>query len=144
MKTFRLSAISAVSYMLLGLAVFQLFAPQLLSIFNASESMLGIGSIALRIISLSFTFAGFGIVTSCVCQALGKSIYSLFTSMGRQIVVLIPAAYLLSLSGNVDFVWWAFPIAEIVSLALSIVFLMIVLKKVMPKSEFPTAEPSDH
>ncbi len=132
-STIRLAVICAVSYMLLGLLAFQLFPQKLLGIFNASEGMLAIGVKALRTISLSFTFAGFAIVTSSVCQALGKSVYSMFTSIGRQLVVLIPTAFLLSLSGNVDLVWWAFPIAEIVSLMLSVTFMLIVLKKLMPK-----------
>lgn len=137
MKTVRLSAISAISYMLLGLAAFQIFPAQLLSIFNASEEMLRIGTVALRTISLSFVFAGFCIITSSVCQALGKSIYSLFSSIGRQLVVLIPAAFLLSLSGNVDLVWWAFPIAEIFSVLLSFFFMVRVLKKLLPKDMEP-------
>ncbi len=133
MHTVRLSVICAVLYMLLGLAVFQLFPAQLLGLFNADDAMLKIGTVALRTISYSFIFAGFCIITSSVCQALGKSIYSLFTSIGRQLIVLIPVSYLLSLSGNVDLVWLAFPIAEIVSVALSTVFMIIVLKKLLPK-----------
>jgi len=143
-KTIRLSAVCAIAYMLLGFSAFQLLPKQLLGIFNANESMLAIGSVALRTISLSFIFAGFCIVTSSVCQALGKSIYSLFSSMGRQLVVLIPTAFLLSLSGDVNLVWWAIPIAEIASVILSVIFMIHVLKKVMPKNEFPTAEPSDN
>lgn len=135
-STIRLAVVCAVCYMLLGLLVFQLFPARLLGIFNASSGMLEIGVTALRIISLSFAFAGFAIVTSSVCQALGKSVYSMFTSIGRQLVVLIPSAYLLSLSGNVSAVWWAFPIAEIVSLMLSVTFMLIVLKKLMPKHEY--------
>ena len=134
MQTFRLSAIGAIAYMLLGFLVFQFFPTQLLSIFNASESMLEIGRVALRTVSLSFIFAGFCIVTSSVCQALGKSIYSLLTSIGRQLIVLIPVSFLLSLSGNVDLVWLAFPIAEIVSVLLSFFFMIRVLKKLLPKS----------
>ena len=95
--------------------------------------MLAIGRVALRIISLCFVFAGFSIIASVTCQALGKSIYSLFVSVGRQLVVLIPSAFLLSLAGNVDLVWWAFPIAEIMSLALGVIFLIRVLKKAFPK-----------
>ena len=134
MKTIRLSTACAVAYMLCGFAVFQLLPDQLLSIFNAGDAMLEIGRVALRTISLSFIFAGFCIVTSCVCQALGKSIYSLFTSIGRQLVVLIPVSFLLSLTGNVNMVWWAFPIAEIVSVTLSLAFMLRVLKKTMPKN----------
>ena len=131
--TMRLSIVCAVAYMLLGLAVFQLFPDQLLSIFNASPRMLEIGRVALRRISLSFVFAGFCIVTLSVCQALGKSIYSLFTSIGRQLVILIPTALLLSLSGRVELVWWAFPIAEIASVLLALFFTMRVMRKLLPK-----------
>lgn len=134
MKTIRLSTACAVVYMLFGFGVFQLLPDQLLSIFNAGDAMLEIGRVALRTISLSFIFAGFCIVTSCVCQALGKSIYSLFTSIGRQLVVLIPVSFLLSLTENVNMVWWAFPIAEIVSVTLSLAFMLRVLKKTMPKN----------
>lgn len=134
-KTVTLAAASAVSYMLLGFIAFQIFPVQLLGMFNATENMIAIGKVALRTISISFIFAGFCIVTSSVCQALGKSIYSLFTSIGRQLVVLIPVSFLFSLSGNVNLVWLAFPIAEIVSVTLSAAFMFKVLNKVMPKSQ---------
>lgn len=132
-STIKLSAFCAVGYMALGLLVFQIFPDALLSIFNANEEMLAIGRVALRTISLSFVFAGFCIVTGSVCQALGKSIYSLITSVGRQLVVLLPVFLLLSLTGNVDAVWWAFPIAEIMSLALSLFFMVRILNRAMPK-----------
>ncbi|MBR5139796.1 MAG: MATE family efflux transporter, partial [Clostridia bacterium] len=89
---------------------------------------------ALRIISLSFVFAGFSVISISACQALGKSIYSLFVSIGRQLVVLVPAAYLLSLIGEVNFVWWAFPIAEIMSVILCAIFLVRVLKLAFGKN----------
>ncbi len=127
--TIKLSALTAVCYMLLGFAVFQILPEQLLGIFEASDEMLKIGKTALRIISLSFIFAGFSIIASATCQALGKSVYSLIISVGRQLVVLIPAALLLSLAGKVGVVWFAFPIAELVSLALCIFFLIRVLKE---------------
>lgn len=132
-KTVTLAAASAVIYMLLGFAVFQIFPVQLLGMFNATENMIAIGKVALRTISISFIFAGFCIVTLSACQALGKSIYSLFTSIGRQLVILIPVSFLLSLTGNVNLVWLAFPIAEIVSVILAIIFVLIVFRKVMPK-----------
>ncbi len=128
MHTIKLSAISAVIYMLLGLLVFQAIPGILLGFFDATPGMLEIGNTAFRIISLSFIFAGLAVVASSVCQALGISIYSLFTSMGRQLVVLIPAAFLLSLTGNVTAVWWAFPISEFVGVALSVLFMIRVLK----------------
>ena len=125
----RLAAITAASYMLAGFAVFQLIPHVLLGFFNASAEMLEIGKMALRIISISFIMAGFSIVSISTCQALGKSIYSLIVSVIRQLLVLIPAAYLLSLSGNVNLVWWAFPIAELVGCTACIIFVNIVLKK---------------
>ena len=131
--TMRLSIICAVAYMLLGLAVFHLFPDQLLSIFRASPRMLEIGRVALRRISLSWIFAGFCIETLSVCQALGKSIYSLITSAGRQLVILIPVSFLLSRAGKVDLVWLAFPIAEIVSVILATFFVIRVIRKLMPK-----------
>ena len=133
MDTVRLSSIAAMSYMALGLIVFNTIPGVLLSIFNATDNILVIGKAALRTISLSFVFAGFGIVTSNFCQALGKSIYSLISSVGRQLVVLIPAAYLLALTGKVEAVWWAFPIAEIMSLMLSIFFFLRVSRRLIPK-----------
>ncbi len=128
-KTIQLSVIYAVGLMLIGLAVFQLIPDVLLRMFNASPDMLSIGRTALRIISISFLFAGFCIVASSVFQALGKSMYSLFTSVARQLVIIVPVAYLLSLTGNLSAVWWSFPIAEIASMALSVIFLKRVLGK---------------
>lgn len=126
--TMKIAYIAAVSYILLGLLVFQIFPDALLSIFSASDDMLTLGRVALRTISWSFLFAGFSIISISACQALGKSIFSLFVSVGRQLVVLIPAAFLLSLTNNVNLVWWAFPIAELMSLALSVLFLIITLR----------------
>jgi Na+-driven multidrug efflux pump len=127
--TIKLSAVSAVSYMLLGFIVFQSIPTVLLGFFEAGEAMLEIGKIALKIISISFIFAGFAIISSSVCQALGKSTYSLIVSVCRQLVVLVPTAFLLSLTGNVARIWWAFPIAELVCFFLCIYFLARVLRK---------------
>ncbi len=127
-STMKVSYIAAISYAALGFLVFQLFPEALLSIFQAGEEMLAIGRVALRIISISFLFAGFSIISISTCQALGKSIFALFVSIGRQLVVLVPAAYLLSLFRRVELVFWAFPIAELMSLALSALFLVITLK----------------
>ena len=122
--------------MLIGITVFQLFPEQLLGFFNPSGQMLEVGVHALRILCLPFIFAGMGIVFSGVFQALGKSIYSMFVSIARQLVALIPAASLLSLSGNIDAVWFAFPIAELVSATLSVViFITIYRQKVKPLGE---------
>lgn len=128
-KTVKLSITTAVIIMFLGLAVFETIPDVLLSFFNADAQMIKIGVPALRIIAIPFLFAGFCIIAGSVCQAIGNPFYSLIVSVCRQLVVLIPAAYLLSLSGNVTLVWFAFPIAEIASLILSIIFLNKTMKR---------------
>ncbi len=132
-QTIKSSAMLAVVIMLLGFGAMQLFPAPLLSIFNASEHMLAIGVPALRTISFSFIFAGYCIVMGSVFQALGNGVYSMITSIVRQIVVLLPVAFLLSLAGNVDLVWLSFPIAELFSLTLSTVFLVKINKKIISK-----------
>ena len=112
----------AVCIMLVGTLTFEFIPHVLLGMFNPSKSMLAMGTIALRIIALHFPLAAIGIVFGSIFQAFGKSFYSLMVSLGRQLIVLIPAAYLLSLTRNVNNVWWAFIIAEIVSLMLSLAF----------------------
>ena len=137
-KTIRLGMAYAVAIMVIGLLVFQLIPKQLLLMFDASDAMLGIGAPALRIMSLAFVFAGVGIASSSACQAFGYSVYSMLISIARQIVVLIPAAYLLSLTGVLRSIWFAFPIAEIFSLILSLFFLRTTLKKTgmaLPKAK---------
>lgn len=137
-KTIRLGMAYAVAIMAVGLLVFQLIPKELLLMFDASDAMLGIGAPALRIMSLAFVFAGVGIASSSACQAFGYSVYSMLISIARQIVVLIPAAYLLSLTGVLRSIWFAFPIAEIVSLFLSLFFLRTTLKKTgmaLPKAK---------
>ena len=128
-RTIRLSVIYAISIMLIGLAVFQLIPGDLLRLFDASEDMLAIGIPALRIISLSFTFAGFCVVSSSVFQALGHGFLSLMFSLIRQLVVLLPAAYILSRFRVLNLVWWSFPIAEVAGVILCIFFLMYAYRK---------------
>ena len=123
------SVIAAVSIMLIGLALFQLIPSQLLNIFNASDNMTAIGVPALRIISLSYLLAGFCIISSSVFQSLGHGMLSLWVSVIRQLVVLLPAAYLLSRVGGLSAVWWAFPIAELFSFVLCVLFLRHTKKK---------------
>ncbi len=130
-QTVKYSITYAVSLMVVGFAVFQLLPAQLLSMFDASETMLSLGIPALRIISVSFLLAGFCIVCGSVFQALGNGMYSLAVSVARQLVVLLPVAYLLSLTGNVNYVWWAFPIAELMSLAVSVFFLLRINRNVI-------------
>ena len=133
--TFRYAVIYATAIMLVGLAIFQLLPNQLLNIFNASDEMLRIGDVALRVISPSFLFAGAAIVASSMFQALGNGVFSLIVSVGRQLVVLVPVAYLLSLAGRLELVWWAFPIAEIASVLLSLLFLRRIFRTVIDPME---------
>ena len=128
-KTVRLSMLYAVSIMVVGLLVFHLFPEKLLAMFNASDYMLEIGVPGLRIMSLSFAFAGICVISGSVCQAFGYAVYSLIISVLRQLVVLLPSAYLLSLTGVVTNVWWAWPIAEIMSLCASLFFVNRTYKK---------------
>ena len=102
---------------------------KMLSLFDASPDMIAIGVPALRRVSLSFIFAGICIISSSTCQALGYSVFGMFISFARQIVVLIPSAYLLSRTGILDNVWYSVPIAEIMSLAMSLTLLRTALKK---------------
>lgn len=133
MDTLKKSTISACVIMLLGVLCFQFFPDLLLDIFNPTPEFLTMGRGALRIISLSFPFAAVGIALSGSFQALGNGLYSTFTALCRQLLALLPAAYLLSLSGNVNLVWWAFPIAELVSfLATLILFLRLYRQKIKP------------
>lgn len=129
MKSIKLSIIYAESIMFVGVLIFQFFSAGLLGIFNASDSMLEIGVPALRIISLSFLLAGFGIVCSSVFQALGHGMLSLIVSVLRQLIVLLPAAFLLSRTGVLSAIWWAFPIAEIFAGVISFIFIRHVYRK---------------
>ena len=99
--------------------------------FNASETMLRIGIPAIRIISLSFVLAGFCIGLGSVFQALGRSVYSMFVSVARQLVVLLPVAWWLSRFGNVDLVWWSIPVAELMSLAMSVFFFVRIYRTII-------------
>ena len=120
--TLKCSLTAAMTIMLLGTAAFQLIPDQLLGIFNPSDTFLELGRSALRIVSLHFPMAAIGIALGASFQAMGTGIYSTITSLMRQIVVLLPAAFLLSLTGDVHNVWWAFPISEVISLLTSLFF----------------------
>ena len=122
-KTIKLGMTYAVAIMIFGLLLFELFPAGLLGIFDASQEMLSIGCVALRIIASSFVFAGVAIICSTVFQAIGNPLHSLVMSVCRQLLVIVPVAWLLSLSGRLELVWLAFPIAEFVSVAMSIFFM---------------------
>ena len=137
-KTVKLSILTAVCIMVLGLAVIQIIPGPILLLFNASEDMLSIGVPALRIISIHFILAGFCIVSSSTFQALGSGMKSMAVSIVRQLVVLLPVAWLLSLSGRLELVWWAFPIAELASVCLCSVFLRRTYRRtVLPLQQAP-------
>lgn len=129
MKTIKLSILYATCIMIIGVAIFMLIPDKLLSIFNASETMQQIGVPALRTISLSFVFAGFSICMLSVCQSLGHGMLSLSVSVVRQLVILLPTAYLLARFSGLNAVWWAFPFAELFSLALCLIYFRYIYGK---------------
>ena len=132
-STLKWAVASVMTVMLLGVLAFQTVPHLLLGIFNPSDDFLAIGISALRIVSLIFPLAAIGIALSASFQALGNGIYSTITSLCRQLIVLLPVAFLLSLSGDVHLVWWAFPIAEVVSLLVTLfLFFKIYRQKIKP------------
>lgn len=119
----------AFAIMLVGVLAFMLLPKQLLGFFEPTEELLRVGVPALRIISLCFPLAALGLISSNMYQAIGKGSYSLVMSLMRQLVVLVPVAWLLAvLTNNVDMVWWAFPIAETISLTVSVLFFIHLYK----------------
>ncbi|MBD5469186.1 MAG: MATE family efflux transporter [Lachnospiraceae bacterium] len=130
-KTIKLSIAYALGVMIAGFVVFQVIPDKLLLLFEASDDMLKIGVPALRAISCCFIFAGFCIVVGSVFQALGKAFYSMIVSIARQLLVLLPAAYILAKIWGLDAVWYAFPIAEISSLALSMIFFVHIYRTII-------------
>ena len=133
MEALRFALTLALSIMLIGAATFLAIPRPLLSLFNASEDMMIIGVPALRTICLSFPLAGICIAMGSVFQAFSMSLYSLIVSVGRQLIVLIPVAWLLSRTGILSLVWWAFPIAELASLAISSYFFFRLYKGTLAK-----------
>ena len=131
LKTIRLSVSVIICIMIVALALMQLIPQAMLRLFDAGEEMLSIGVPALRIISISYIFAGVCIGLTSVFQALGKGIYATIMSFTRQLVVLLPAAYFLSLSGNINLVWWSYPIAEVASVAVCLVLFLRLHKAII-------------
>lgn len=136
-ETIKRGALYASCIMVLGTILFWAIPGPLLKIFDATDTMLSVGIPALRIISLSFCMAGACIALGSSFQALGKSLYSMITSIVRQLVFLIPIAYVLARYGasvgNSNLVWWCYPIAEIASLALTLVFFSRLYKTMISK-----------
>ena len=128
-KTLKLASCAALSVMIIGLLAFQFIPDVLLGMFNPTDDFLVMGRAALRTISWSFPIAAVCISLGASFQALGNGIYSTIISLGRQLVVLLPAAYLLSLTGNVNRVWWSFPIAELASALLTLFFFLRIYRQ---------------
>ena len=132
-KTLKIACGAALGFMVLGFLAFTFIPGTLLSIFNLSDTFVALGKTALRVISIHFPLAAICIALGASFQALGNGMYSTITSLLRQMVALLPAAFLLSLSGNVNLVWWAFPIAEVVSLSATLFFFVrIYRQKIKP------------
>ena len=134
-RTVTLSVIYACTIMLLGLVAFQLFPERLLGIFDTGgddmKKIISLGIPMLRTISISFVLAGYCIVAGSVFQALGNGVLSLTVSVCRQLVVLVPAAFILSLTTrNINYIWYSFPIAEIASIILSIIFMKRIFRTI--------------
>lgn len=133
MKTIRSSVIGSVSIMFLGVIIFQVFPKQLLLLFDASEHMISIGVPALRTISLGFLFAGYSIIIGSVFQALGNGIYSLIVSIARQLVCILPIAYIFAKVFGLHAIWFAFPLAEIMSLVLTTILFKRIYENCIKK-----------
>jgi Na+-driven multidrug efflux pump len=132
-RTLKLACCTALGFMILGCLAFTLIPEILLGLFELSPTFVELGKTALRIIGIHFPMAAIGIALGASFPALGNGMYSTITSLCRQMVALLPAAYLLSLSGNVNLVWWSFPIAEVISLAVSLLlFVRIYRQKIKP------------
>lgn len=130
-RTFQWGLLIAFVFLVMGTVVFETIPDKLLLLFDASENMLAIGVPALRMIAVHFLIAWFCIVASAVFQAVGNGMYSLYVSLARQLVVLLPAAYILAKIGGLDLIWWSFPIAELMSFLISAICLALIYRKVI-------------
>ena len=133
MKTVKLAACVALGFMLLGLLLMQFIPDVLLSLFIKEAAVVELGCTALRIISTSFLFAGVCIVLGSVFQALGRGSYSMLVSIARQLLVLVPVAYLLARSGDLNLIWWSYPIAEVVSLTVTLLLFARIYRQIIAK-----------
>ena len=133
LKTLKIACSAAFLLMVTGFLAFQLIPDLLLGMFNPSDAFLEIGRVCLRTISWSFPIAAIAITLGASFQALGNGMYATITSLGRQMMVLLPVAYLMSLTGNINLVWLSYPIAELASGALTLFFfLRIYRQKIKP------------
>ena len=129
----RLGVRYGIGVMSVGTLIFWLFPEELMALFSAPPEMVAMGVVALHIMSLNFPFAGFCIMRGAAFQALGKSIYSMNISIIRQLVVIIPCAYIFAKIGGVDMVWWAFPLAEVTGVSMSIIYTKRIRKNIISK-----------
>lgn len=132
-QTIKVSMFIAFCFTFVGFLAYELIPEALLGMFNASDDMLAIGIPALRIIGIHYLIAWFCIIAGTVFQALGKAVFSMIVSIMRQLFVLVPAAYILASIGGLHAVWWSFPIAEVISLIISVFFLMSINRTVIQK-----------
>lgn len=138
--TIKFSTLIAVAIMFIGFLIFQFLPDALLSMFNASPRMLEVGNPALKIISTSFLFAGYCIIISSVFQAMGNGIYSLISSVIRQLICILPSAYLFANMFGLNAVWYSFPLAELICVIVTtILFRRIYLQKIKPLRPAPSA-----
>lgn len=132
LQTLKYALVAAVSMMAVGITILQIFPREILMIFDANEEMMQIGVPALKTMSLAFIFAGICVTCGGVFQSLGKGTYSMIVSIARQLLVLLPAAYILAfVTKKVEAVWWSFPIAELMSLAASLVLIIRIYNKMI-------------
>ncbi|MEE1085626.1 MAG: MATE family efflux transporter [Schaedlerella sp.] len=139
LSTMKLSVVIATSFMFIGIAAFELIPGRLFALFDASANMLEIGIPALRIIGAHFVFAGFNIITASVFQALGNGVYSLITSVTRQLVVILPLAYIFAQLFGLSSVWWAFIFAEFVAVMMNIILFRKIKKEKIDSLDLPLA-----
>ena len=132
-QTIKVSMFIAFCFTFVGFLAYELIPEALLGMFSASDDMLAIGIPALRIIGIHYLIAWFCIIAGTVFQALGKAVFSMIVSIMRQLFVLVPAAYILASIGGLHAVWWSFPIAEVISLIISVLFLMSINRTVIQK-----------
>ena len=132
-QVMKLGVRYGIGVMALGTAIFWIFPQQLMSLFDPSPQMLAMGVTAMHILSLNFPFAGFCIMRGATFQALGKSVYSMYIALARQLGIIIPLAYIFARVGGVNMVWWAFPCAEIVGVAMSLIFTRTIRRNIIDK-----------
>ena len=134
-QAFRLTLITSFSIMLLGTLIFWLFPVQLLSVFNGSPELISMGIYVLRVISICFIPAAFGIVISTMFQAIGHGFKSLMMTLLRQLFIIMPSAWLFAQFIGLDAVWFAYPLAEIISCLIFVPIGFRVIKKAFPTEE---------